>query len=177
MLAKGVLGSHWLLLFTLFRWFIWLMSVHCRINAFEYWILIFPQWCMFKSFLIPLSAYIFPQILGQDQFKCVEKIKTISTTYMAAAGLNDVTTPHGDAGRMIAIAEYAFALQKQLDYVNSNSWNDFKLRIGKWKEFTHRNQDNMVAIWHTYSNAFPWMKISVYCLNFLDICSERPKWK
>ena len=70
------------------------------------------------------------QILEQPEFKCVEKIKTISTTYMAASGLaicDDVTK---DMNHVVAVAEFAFALKRQLKEVNEHSWNNFKLRIG-----------------------------------------------
>ena len=77
-----------------------------------------------------------PQILEKPEFKCVEKIKTISTTYMAASGLelcDDVTR---DMNHVVAVAEFAFALKRQLKEVNEHSWNNFKLRIGeKYLEF------------------------------------------
>ena len=72
-----------------------------------------------------------PQILEQPEFKCVEKIKTISTTYMAASGLelcDDVTR---DMSHVVAVVEFAFALKRQVKEVNEHSWNNFKLRIGE----------------------------------------------
>ena len=67
--------------------------------------------------------------MEQPEFKCIEKIKTISTTYMAAAGLehSDVTN---NMNHVVAVADFAFALKRQLKQVNENSWNNFKLRIG-----------------------------------------------
>lgn len=49
---------------------------------------------------------------------------------MAAAGLN-VTCNEDVVSNVIAVAEYALTIQKQLQYVNEHSWNNFKLRIGK----------------------------------------------
>ena len=49
---------------------------------------------------------------------------------MAASGLNESTGPMRTDELVIAVAEYAFAIKEQLDDVNENSWNNFKLRIG-----------------------------------------------
>ena len=69
------------------------------------------------------------QILSEERFSCLEKIKTTGSTYMAASGLTSDTT-YGDMRHVCAVADFAFALKKQLDNVNENSWNHFKLRIG-----------------------------------------------
>lgn len=70
------------------------------------------------------------QILEEKRFQCIEKIKTTGSTYMCASGLTDETS-YSDLSHVMAIAEYAFAIRKQLKYVNEHSWNNFKLRIGK----------------------------------------------
>ena len=49
---------------------------------------------------------------------------------MAASGLTEESAL-ANFGHVAAIADFAFAMKKQLDYVNENSWNNFKLRIGK----------------------------------------------
>ena len=49
---------------------------------------------------------------------------------MAAAGLN-ATCKEDVEKNLMAVAEYALTIQKQLQYVNEHSWNNFKLRIGK----------------------------------------------
>ena len=50
---------------------------------------------------------------------------------MAAAGLKELHKPADTNEIVIAIADFAFAMKKQLAYVNENSWNNFKLRIGR----------------------------------------------
>jgi len=52
---------------------------------------------------------------------------------MAAAGLKELHNPVDTHEIVIAIADFAFAMKKQLAYVNENSWNNFKLRIGTLK--------------------------------------------
>lgn len=49
---------------------------------------------------------------------------------MAASGLTP-TTNFADMSHITALADYAFALRTQLQYVNLHSFNNFKLRIGK----------------------------------------------
>jgi hypothetical protein len=60
-------------------------------------------------------------------FNCIEKIKTISTTYMAASGLYGVQS---NDEHVVAMAKFALALMKQLREINEHSFNNFKLRIG-----------------------------------------------
>ncbi|XP_060081544.1 adenylate cyclase type 5-like [Ylistrum balloti] len=71
----------------------------------------------------------FDEVLGDEKFGCIEKIKTIGSTYMAASGLTPQTN-FSDMSHVIALAEYAFAIQAQLHYVNEHSFNNFKIRIG-----------------------------------------------
>uniref|UniRef100_A0A7N9AYK3 adenylate cyclase n=1 Tax=Mastacembelus armatus TaxID=205130 RepID=A0A7N9AYK3_9TELE len=63
----------------------------------------------------------FDELLSKPKFSSVEKIKTIGSTYMAAAGL----THH-----VRAMVEFAFALMAKLELINTHSFNSFKLRIG-----------------------------------------------
>ncbi|KAK3596837.1 hypothetical protein CHS0354_015696 [Potamilus streckersoni] len=71
----------------------------------------------------------FDEILLEERFRCIEKIKTIGSTYMAASGLTPETN-YPDMSHVIALTEYSFAMQKQLRYVNEHSFNNFKMRIG-----------------------------------------------
>ncbi|KAL3832406.1 hypothetical protein ACJMK2_024053, partial [Sinanodonta woodiana] len=71
----------------------------------------------------------FDEILLEERFSCIEKIKTIGSTYMAASGLTPETN-YPDMSHVIALTEYSFAMQKQLRYVNEHSFNNFKMRIG-----------------------------------------------
>uniref|UniRef100_A0A8C5DSZ7 adenylate cyclase n=1 Tax=Gouania willdenowi TaxID=441366 RepID=A0A8C5DSZ7_GOUWI len=59
----------------------------------------------------------FDELLSKPKFSSVEKIKTIGSTYMAAAGLT--YTPPGDERKM----SYSHL-------INTHSFNSFKLRVG-----------------------------------------------
>ncbi|XP_022648435.1 adenylate cyclase type 6-like isoform X2 [Varroa destructor] len=118
----------------------------------------------------------FDELLSEDRFSCIEKIKTTGYTYMAAAGLlpsksitnssngekankahqqepgqqqdgREQTQQPGDTQNkssmannsskrcsteenVVALAEYALAIRKQLQYVNEHSFNHFKIRVG-----------------------------------------------
>lgn len=77
----------------------------------------------------------FDGLTERDEFIGIEKIKTIGSTYMAAAGLEQETFDHDrterDEGKhVVKLAIYAMRLQDQLEHVNIHSFNNFKLRIG-----------------------------------------------
>ncbi|CAG0920703.1 unnamed protein product [Notodromas monacha] len=72
----------------------------------------------------------FDDILSEDQFRCIEKIKTIGSTYMAASGLTKSTCDMQDFSHVTAAADYALRLKDQLEYVNQHSFNNFKIRVG-----------------------------------------------
>ena len=74
------------------------------------------------------------QILEEERFLCIEKIKTTGSTYMAASGLTNETN-YADKYHVAAVAEYAFAIRRQLQYVNEHSWNNFRIRIGETNVF------------------------------------------
>ncbi|NXA06568.1 ADCY7 cyclase, partial [Sapayoa aenigma] len=78
----------------------------------------------------------FDELLLKPKFSGVEKIKTIGSTYMAAAGLSvtpgqennqDRERQHAHIGIMV---EYGIALMSKLDGINRHSFNTFRLRIG-----------------------------------------------
>lgn len=71
-----------------------------------------------------------PQILEDPKYKCIEKIKTIGYTYMAASGLTPETS-YANNLHVVALTEFALAMQEQLRSVNEHSFNNFKMRIGK----------------------------------------------
>ncbi|KAF2368726.1 Adenylyl cyclase class-3/4/guanylyl cyclase [Trinorchestia longiramus] len=71
----------------------------------------------------------FDEMLGEDQFKCVEKIKSTGATYMAASGLTKTTCDLKDYSHVTAMAQFALRLREQLEYVNEHSFNNFKIRI------------------------------------------------
>ncbi|PAV64506.1 hypothetical protein WR25_27225 [Diploscapter pachys] len=70
----------------------------------------------------------FDEMLDRDEFKCIEKIKTISTTYMAASGLAGKTET--DNSHVIAVAKFAIELMNKIKTINEHSFNNFNLRIG-----------------------------------------------
>ncbi|XP_034533153.1 adenylate cyclase type 2-like [Notolabrus celidotus] len=78
----------------------------------------------------------FDELLSKPKFCTVEKIKTIGSTYMAAAGLRQ--TPVGDETKKVemsyshvrSMVEFAIALMGKLEFINTHSFNNFKLRIG-----------------------------------------------
>ncbi|KAK7870562.1 hypothetical protein R5R35_009074 [Gryllus longicercus] len=77
----------------------------------------------------------FDELLGEERFRAVDKIKTVGSTYMAAVGLmpelrildDDETT----AGlHLSTLVEFVFAMREKLLNINENSYNNFMLRVG-----------------------------------------------
>jgi hypothetical protein len=80
------------------------------------------------------------QLLGEERFKAIDKIKTVGSTYMAAVGLipdlrildEDETT----AGFYLStLVEFVFAMREKLLNINENSYNNFMLRVGECSTF------------------------------------------
>lgn len=78
----------------------------------------------------------FDDLLGEERFKAIDKIKTVGSTYMAAVGLmpdlrildDDETT----AGiHLSTLVEFVFSMRDRLLNINENSYNNFMLRVGK----------------------------------------------
>ncbi|XP_022532587.2 adenylate cyclase type 6 [Astyanax mexicanus] len=72
----------------------------------------------------------FDEIISEDQFKQLEKIKTIGSTYMAASGLNASTYDREGRSHILALADYAMRLREQMKYINEHSFNNFQMKIG-----------------------------------------------
>ncbi|XP_023682721.1 adenylate cyclase type 5 isoform X2 [Paramormyrops kingsleyae] len=72
----------------------------------------------------------FDEIISEDQFRQLEKIKTIGSTYMAASGLNASTYDKAGRSHIRALADYAMRLMDQMKYINEHSFNNFKMKIG-----------------------------------------------
>ncbi|KAF4516837.1 hypothetical protein B566_EDAN006232 [Ephemera danica] len=78
----------------------------------------------------------FDELLGEERFRAIDKIKTVGSTYMAAVGLipelriledDDDTT----AGFYLStLVEFVFAMREKLLNINENSYNNFMLRVG-----------------------------------------------
>ncbi|XP_057187976.1 adenylate cyclase type 4-like isoform X2 [Triplophysa rosa] len=78
----------------------------------------------------------FDELLNKPKFSAVEKIKTIGSTYMAAAGLtNPANADERQASELScnhirSMLDFAVALMGRLEKINMHSFNNFKLRIG-----------------------------------------------
>ncbi|CAG9768346.1 unnamed protein product [Ceutorhynchus assimilis] len=89
----------------------------------------------------------FDEILSEDQFKYIEKIKSTGATYMAASGKDNLniqidfltftvsgltqnTCDMQGYRHVTAMADYALRLKEQLQEVNEHSFNNFRARIG-----------------------------------------------
>jgi adenylate cyclase 1 len=79
----------------------------------------------------------FDDLLSEERFKAIDKIKTVGSTYMAAVGLmpdlrildDDETT----AGiHLSTLVEFVFAMRDRLLNINENSYNNFMLRVGTY---------------------------------------------
>uniref|UniRef100_A0A6Q2YEP9 Adenylate cyclase type 6 n=1 Tax=Esox lucius TaxID=8010 RepID=A0A6Q2YEP9_ESOLU len=73
----------------------------------------------------------FDEIISEDKFRQLEKIKTIGSTYMAASGLNDSTYDREGRSHILALADYAMRLREQMKYINEHSFNNFQMKIGE----------------------------------------------
>uniref|UniRef100_A0A4W6C0E0 Adenylate cyclase type 3 n=1 Tax=Lates calcarifer TaxID=8187 RepID=A0A4W6C0E0_LATCA len=83
----------------------------------------------------------FDSLLDESQFRCITKIKTIGSTYMAASGVTpDVSNGYScmkeeqsDRERwqhLADLADFALAMKVTLMNINYQSFNNFMLRIG-----------------------------------------------
>lgn len=76
------------------------------------------------------------QLLAQPRFQDVIKIKTISSTYMAASGLNPTRLVRADDPievrweHLSLLVEFALELKKALQFINEQSFNHFVLKMG-----------------------------------------------
>ncbi|XP_047381827.1 adenylate cyclase type 8 isoform X3 [Sciurus carolinensis] len=73
----------------------------------------------------------FDELLGEDRFQDIEKIKTIGSTYMAVSGLSPEKQHCEDKwGHLCALADFSLALTESIQEINKHSFNNFELRIG-----------------------------------------------
>ncbi|XP_072042012.1 adenylate cyclase type 8-like [Amphiura filiformis] len=71
----------------------------------------------------------FDELLVQERFGSVEKIKTIGSSYMAASGLSSNEDPD-ECDHLCALADFSLAMVETLTNINLHSFNNFQLRIG-----------------------------------------------
>uniref|UniRef100_A0A4W5NTB9 Adenylate cyclase type 8 n=1 Tax=Hucho hucho TaxID=62062 RepID=A0A4W5NTB9_9TELE len=73
----------------------------------------------------------FDELLGEERFQDIEKIKTIGSTYMAVSGLSPEKQQCEDKwGHLCELADFAIALNESIKEINKHSFNNFELRIG-----------------------------------------------
>ncbi|XP_018566319.1 adenylate cyclase type 6 isoform X1 [Anoplophora glabripennis] len=72
----------------------------------------------------------FDELLSEEQFRYIEKIKSTGATYMAASGLTQNTCDMQSFKHVTAMADYALRLKELLEEVNEHSFNHFRIRIG-----------------------------------------------
>ncbi|XP_035218314.1 Ca(2+)/calmodulin-responsive adenylate cyclase-like [Stegodyphus dumicola] len=77
----------------------------------------------------------FDELLDDERFKAIDKIKTVGSTYMAAIGLMPEyriadDNPASAVEYMSILAEMVFAFKDKLADINENSYNNFFLRVG-----------------------------------------------
>lgn len=72
----------------------------------------------------------FDQLLEDERFKSLEKVKTISSTYLAACGLNPRDQSLPPSYHLSVCCKFAFAMKRALNEVNVHSFNNFVMRIG-----------------------------------------------
>lgn len=72
----------------------------------------------------------FDELLLRDEFKCIEKIKTIGSTYMCASGL-DSTYRSDSYEHLYALLDFAVAMQNAIESFNRDLLEfNLVLRIG-----------------------------------------------
>jgi len=76
----------------------------------------------------------FDELLGEERFRAIDKIKTVGSTYMAAVGLMPeyrILDDNVSAGiHLSTLVEFVFAMRDKLVCINDNSYNNFMLRVG-----------------------------------------------
>lgn len=75
----------------------------------------------------------FDQLLNKPKFSSIEKIKTIGSTYMAAAGLHPGRRNRrqdNEEQYVSALARFSISMMISLEALNRHSFNSFKLKVG-----------------------------------------------
>ncbi|CAD5224016.1 unnamed protein product [Bursaphelenchus okinawaensis] len=72
----------------------------------------------------------FDKLLSKPKFSCIDKIKTVASTYMAGAGLSDHETDDKGHRSATVMIEFAMAMHQCLELLNADAFQTFELRIG-----------------------------------------------
>lgn len=86
-----------------------------------------------KEYLRVLNELIgdFDELLARDEFKSVEKIKTIGSTYMAASGLDSTFRKENSNEHLYGLLDFAVAMQNVIETFNRDLLEfNLVLRIG-----------------------------------------------
>lgn len=86
-----------------------------------------------REYLRVLNELIgdFDELLSRPEFECVEKIKTIGSTFMAASGLDDTFRDGASYNHVNSLMQFAIAMQHVVDEFNQDLLGfDLILRIG-----------------------------------------------
>lgn len=86
-----------------------------------------------KEFLRVLNELIsdMDELLSREEFQCVEKIKTIGSTYMAASGLDKSKRKENSFEHLHSLMDFAVAMQNALEAFNRDLLEfNLVLRIG-----------------------------------------------
>lgn len=92
------------------------------------------EWALGAGLVLTLFGTGVPcavQIISEERFRQLEKIKTIGSTYMAASGLNASTYDQVGRSHITALADYAMRLMEQMKHINEHSFNNFQMKIGE----------------------------------------------
>jgi len=75
----------------------------------------------------------FDEILDDDKYHSIEKIKTIGSTYMAASGINPAADQANDdeLSHLCDLVDFAIEMRSKLEEINRHSFNRFQLRVGE----------------------------------------------
>ena len=83
-----------------------------------------------KSKIHFLFSVDFDEILDDEKFQSIEKIKTVGSTYMAASGINPLKDEADKYSHLCDLVDFAIEMKHKLDELNKHCFNKFQLRIG-----------------------------------------------
>ncbi|XP_031572786.1 adenylate cyclase type 5-like [Actinia tenebrosa] len=73
----------------------------------------------------------FDELLAEPRFNCIEKIKTIGETYMAASGIKPESQEKlATLNHVVLMADFAMAMKQKLQDINLHSFNNFQMKVG-----------------------------------------------
>lgn len=128
----------------------------------------------------------FDALLDQPQFRDIIKIKTISSTYMAASGLNcepeqerkalerGVSPIKARWAHLATLTEFALTLKETLNNINRESFNNFVLKMGNICVSRTIGSKQVLPICHTSSSRTWFFFIFFFILFAYTLFSSPP---